>query len=71
MPKVFFASYARDDNRDEKLGKAISLLRKRVCAKLGLPEADAPEVAFFDEEDIKTGTDWELRLGEGVRTLLL
>lgn len=68
MPKVFFASYARDDNRDAKLGKAIGLLRERVCAKLGLPLSDAPEVAFFDEEDITTGSDWEQRLGDGVRT---
>lgn len=67
MPKVFFMSYARDDNSDAKLGKAVQALSERVAAKLGMAASDASNAVFFDVEAIRTGQDWEQRLGDAVR----
>jgi hypothetical protein len=64
MKQIFFASYARENNRDQRLGTVVDALAQRVGDRLAVkPE----EVAFFDVADIKTGQDWEDRLGEALR----
>ena len=68
MPKVFFTSYARDDNSDAILGRAVQRLSERVASKLGMADTDAPNVVFFDVKAIRTGQDWEQRLGDAVRS---
>ena len=63
---VFFTSYERSDNTDTQLQSAVRKLEQRVRAKIGAD--DTVKIAFFDVEDIKTGTDWEQRLSGVLRS---
>ncbi|HEY2292287.1 MAG TPA: toll/interleukin-1 receptor domain-containing protein [Thermoanaerobaculia bacterium] len=69
MNKVFFTSYARDDNADDSLGRTINKLKERVSANLGLTKEDIDKVVFFDTTDIQTGKEWEEKLGEALRLI--
>jgi len=62
---IFFTSYARLDNSDAKLGDAVKRIEARVRAKMGAG-ADI-SIAFFDTDDLRTGHEWELRLGQVLR----
>jgi hypothetical protein len=62
MPYVFFASYARLDNRDGKLSTAINRLRDRIIAKTG----ENIQV-FFDTQELKNGVEWQDRLGGALK----
>jgi TIR domain len=69
MPsKVFFTSYARDDNEDRRLKRAVDAIADRVATRLGLTAAEREHVVFFDSTDILTGQDWEARLGADLST---
>ena len=63
---LFFNSYARlDANKHSKLNSVIDELRTIVRGKVGA--TDVEQVGFWDTRDIKTGADWERRLGDAVR----
>src|SRR5687768_10063047 len=61
---IFFTSYARLDNRDGKLAKAIDAIKDRVIAKTG----EAATV-FFDTTDLKNGIEWEQALGDALKEI--
>ena len=62
---VFFTSYARDDNDEQKLASAVKRIEKRVRAMMGVDED--VQIAFFDGNSIETGQQWKERLGDALR----
>jgi TIR domain len=67
MKHVFFASYAREDNRSARLERAVMALRERVRDKLGWSEEELDKIAFFDTTAITTGQQWEDALAEALK----
>jgi hypothetical protein len=62
---IFFTSYARLDNSDAKLGDTVKKIEGRVRALMGAA-ADV-NIAFFDADDLRTGQEWEVRLGDTLK----
>jgi hypothetical protein len=67
MKHVFFASYARADNRSTKVERAMMALRDRVRDKLGWQEDELDKIAFFDTASITTGQQWEDELADALK----
>lgn len=66
----FFLSYARRDSKGERyLRKFYTDLALRVSKIAGLPsQARENEIAFFDEQGVEPGDEWDSKIAEGLQT---